>query len=175
MSKPEIEAKVELAQELVKGLDADLKKIAFEIILKRLLEDRLHREPSGTFSGGKKVRERPKTRVQLTPIPLDLKGGNGVPPLRRFHEEKAPANNQETVVTFVYYLKKYLKLDEPTIGHILSCYNEVGTKKPLRMDQLIRDTAHGKGWLEPGKSANSARITIAGENLVEHDLPRRKE
>jgi hypothetical protein len=175
MFDAEIKAKVELAQELVKGLDADLKKIAFEIILKSLLEDRLHGKPSDTSSGSEKISERPKARPQFTPIPLDLKRGNKIPPLRKFYKEKAPTNNQESIVTFVYYLKKHLGIDEPTIGHLLSCYNEIGIKKPLRLDQLIRDTARQKGWLERGKAPNSARITIAGENLVEHDLPRRKE
>ena len=59
-------------------------------------------------------------------------------------------------------------------GHIVSCYKEVKTRLPLNIVQLFRDVTSFKGWLEPGLETESVKITISGENLIEHDLPRKK-
>jgi len=51
----------------------------------------------------------------------------------------------------------------------------VGEKKPLNIVQLFKDIKHLKGWVDVGETAKSVKISIAGENLVEHDLPRAKK
>jgi hypothetical protein len=176
MNLEDIKSKAKIAQEAVKDVDKDLREIAFEVILKKLLESGV---PTRETKVSQTLPEKKKTKgvapVSLAPIPLDLKGGNDVPSLRDFYNEKAPANNQEKVTVFAYYIKKYLKISDVLPGHVISCYNEVNEKKPLQIVQLFRDTKHSKGWLETGDTPNTAKISIAGENLVEHDLPRPKE
>lgn len=173
MSADDLKSKVKAAQEAVKDMDKDLRKTAFEIVLKRLLE-------SGTPSSiGKQEKKIPTSKkaktvssISTAPIALDLKGGKNSPSLRDFYTKKSPKTNQEKVTVFVYYINKHLEITDVLAGHIVSCYNEVNEKKPLKIDQLFRDIKHLKGWLETGEASHSAKISIAGENLVEHDLPR---
>jgi len=121
--------------------------------------------------------KKPKgpSAISNAPIALDLKGGQTGPQLKEFYQKKLPKTNQEKVTVFVYYINKHLGIFEALPGHIVSCYNEVNEKKPLNIVQLFRDIKHYKGWLDTGEATNSAKITIAGENLVEHDLPRPKK
>lgn len=179
MSSNGLKAKAKAAEEAVKDLEKDLRKSAFEIILKSLLErsvseSTLH--PSKN-TGASEPRAKAKTLspVSMSPIALDLKGGKSGPSLRDFYRKKAPKSNQEKVTTFVYYIGKHLGIPDVLPGHIVSCYNEVNEKKPLNIVQLFKDIKHHKGWIETGTSAHSVKISIAGENLVEHDLPRSLE
>ncbi len=172
MNPDDLESKVKAAQNAVKDVDKDLRKTAFEIVLKRLLE-------GGTPETVRMQEKIPKDRkpkgsssVSTAPIALDLKGGKTAPPLRDFYKNKSPRTNQEKVTVFVYYINKYLGISEASTGHIVSCYNEVNEKKPLKILQLFRDIKHLKGWLDNGEASNAVKISIAGENLVEHDLPR---
>lgn len=107
--------------------------------------------------------------VNIAPIPLDLKSGN--PNLRTLFNQKKPSNNQEIVTLFVYYINKTLGNEEASPGHIVSCYNEVSAKKPLNIPQLFRDVTNLRGWLSSNGNG-TVKVTIAGENLIEHDLPR---
>src|SRR5713101_5825786 len=131
MSPDDLESKVKAAQEAVKDVDKDLKKTAFEIVLKKLLEGRT---PDTTGKPEKPVGER-KARgtspVSTAPIALDLKGGKNAPQLRDFYSKKSPKSNQEKVTVFVYYINKHLGIPEALPGHIVACYNEVNEKKPL--------------------------------------------
>ena len=172
MSSDNLESKVKAAQEAVKDVDKDLKKTAFEIVLKKLLEGRAP-ETKGRLEKTRGERKaRGTSPVSTPPIALDLKGGKNVPQLRDFYSKKSPRSNQEKVAVFVYYISKHLGIPDVLAGHIVSCYNEVNEKKPLNIVQLFRDIKHHKGWLDTGEAANSVKISIAGENLVEHDLPR---
>ena len=60
-------------------------------------------------------------------------------------------------------------------SHIISCYNEVNEKKSVNVPQLFKNIKHRKGWLDVGEISGSVRVNIAGENLVEHDLPPAKK
>ena len=112
--------------------------------------------------------------TSFTIIPLDLTSGADHPSLRDFYTEKNPKSNLERPTLFVYYLSKYKGIHEVLPGHLIACYQEVGAKKPVRPDQSIRDVTSGKGWLAAGTTVGTAILTISGENLIEHDLPRSK-
>lgn len=116
--------------------------------------------------------------VNVTPIPIDLKSAN--PNLKDFFNEKFennnPNNNQEIITIFIYYLNKILEIEDVLPGHIVSCYNEIGLRKPLNIPQFFRDIPNRKGWIESSKkTSGSVNITISGENFVKHDLPRVKD
>lgn len=114
-----------------------------------------------------------KKGVNILPIPLDFKSNSKN--LKDFFKDKFPngsQNNQEITTLFIYYLNKILSIQEAVPGHVVSCYNEMGIKKPLNIPQLFRDISSLKGWIESSKTPGSVKITISGENLIQHDLPR---
>jgi len=115
-----------------------------------------------------------KQSPNLPPIPVDLKANVKKVGLREFYTEKNPSNHYENTVVFVYYLTKINKQTEVKYGEILSCYEEVGEKKPSITD-IIKNTIRYKGWLEPGSSKFITRLTISGENFVKFDLPQQKK
>jgi hypothetical protein len=166
-------SKIRAAQDAVKGVDKDLRTTAFEIVLKKLLEGGGAGESKKPEkSSESKRKQRMASPISVAPIPLDLKGGKNGPSLKDFYQKKVPTSNQEKITVFCYYITKYLAISEVLPGHIVSCYNEVSEKKPLNIIQLFRDIKHRKGWLDTGEGSGSATISIAGENLVEHDLPK---
>ncbi|HYL65627.1 MAG TPA: hypothetical protein VEU72_00575 [Nitrosopumilaceae archaeon] len=112
-----------------------------------------------------------KKQPSLELIPLNLEGGNGTPSLKQFFEEKSPKSHQEIITVFCYYLNKHLSIKNMRYGHALFCYNEVKKPKSNNIVQLFTDTIHLKKWVEVGDEPNTIKITIAGENLVEHNLP----
>jgi hypothetical protein len=121
------------------------------------------------------VESKSKKSKSFQLIPLDLKGGKDRPSLIEFSKEKSPANAQEYATLFAYYLKHYLRIEDMEPGHALYCFTEIKVRKPLHIDQLFWDTASRKGSLEAGGKSNSTKITIGGENLIEHELPRKKK
>lgn len=118
----------------------------------------------------KKSGQTPK-KIDLSLIPLDLKEKDNRPAFSKFFEEKQPKSNQEIVTIIAYYLKTYLDIPVMKYGHALFCYNEAKKPKPRNIVQLFRDTVFYKKWLETGKESGTVELSIAGENLVEHDLP----
>jgi hypothetical protein len=111
-----------------------------------------------------------KSSIIIPPTPVDLKANENKIGLREFVIEKRPANHYEKVAVFVYYLTKFNHKEEAKFGEILSCYEEVGEKKPSIID-IVKNSIRYKGWLEVGQERFSTRITISGENFVKFDLP----
>lgn len=174
MDNTELKEIILEAQGIVKDVDAELKQKAFEIILNYLLDNQSERRQHKSNVKSPKT-QTTKTQISLAPIPLDLKeGSDGKIALRTYFEQKAPSSNQETVVVFARYLAKYLKIDNVLPGHVMACYNEIGARKPQELIQLFRDIKSIKGWIEYGSEPGSIKLTISGENFVEHDLPRVK-
>ena len=104
-------------------------------------------------------------------IPLDLKGGENIPSFKQLYKEKSPTSHREIVTLMAYYLKKYLEIENMKYGHALFCYGETGKAKPLNISSLFADVKYHHKWLDIGSEPYSVTLTIAGENLVEHDLP----
>lgn len=121
--------------------------------------------------GIKQKYKQKMSKGNITPIPMDLK--TKTPSLRELYQQKKPFTNQEIVALFVYYINKILTNDNVAPGHILSCYNEIGIKKPLDIPSIFRDIIRYKGWIS-ANGDGTAHITIAGENLIEQDLPRKE-
>jgi hypothetical protein len=113
------------------------------------------------------------TKQSLPPVPVDLKAKENKIGLREFYAEKKPVNHYEKTAVFVYYITKVNKQAEIKYGEILSCYEEVGEKKPSITD-IIKNSIRYKGWLEWGSDKFTTRLTISGENFVKFDLPQQK-
>jgi hypothetical protein len=104
---------------------------------------------------------------------LDLSGKNVGKSLKNFYNEKSPFSFGDKNVVFVYYLKKIAKIPNVTLGHIFTCYDEVGSRKPNAFKQSIADTSSKKGWLNTSSFEN-IDVSIRGQNQVEHELPPKK-
>jgi hypothetical protein len=103
---------------------------------------------------------------------LDFAGGSGIPSFRGFHDEKKPRSNYEFNTLAVYYLGHMLKVGKISPDHIYTCYKEVARKIPGAFRQSLHDTSSSGGYIDT-KDINNIFVTTRGENLVEHDLPRK--
>lgn len=104
---------------------------------------------------------------------LNLKP-DGKKSLKDFCGEKKPATNEERFAVIIYYLQNTLGLTGITRDHVHTGFKDIGAKSPLDIDAGLRMAASRKGWLDTSNSGD-IRVTVAGENLVEHDLPSKAE
>ncbi len=112
----------------------------------------------------KKAQRTPKL---LTDLNLRPKGKTS---LKDFYAKYEIKTNFERVVTFVYYLKSELQIENIGIDHIYTCYKEVGVKIPNIYQNLI-DTKNRKGWIDTSNT-DSIKLTIQGENYIVHEAPK---
>ena len=119
-------------------------------------------------SPGKKVRKKgavaPTFIKDLNLRPSKKKS------LTQFVEEKKPANNQQLHVVIVYYLEKILRTSGISPSHVYTCLKELKERVPNDLWATLRVTANKTNGLNTGKR-DDIKITVSGENLVDHDLP----
>ena len=105
---------------------------------------------------------------------LDLARKDDISSLEDFYREKRPGNAMESNAVFVYYLRQLRKISRIGINHVYSCYKNVKAKAPKALYQSLLDTRKGKGWIIT-TNMDDIGIGIAGENFVEHELPKPKK
>lgn len=103
---------------------------------------------------------------------LDLSSKTNSLDLKNFLSDKAPITAMERNTVFVYYLKNHANASVITLDHIYSCYKYTSTPVPAALRQSIADTSSRRGWLDTS-SFDDIKLSIPGENYVEHDLPRK--
>jgi hypothetical protein len=91
-----------------------------------------------------------------------------------FVAEKQPSSNFEKCAVAVYYLKNELSIDAVTPSHVFTCFKDAHWRVPPNLPNALAVTAHRKGWVDT-RDTTSLAITTHGENLIEHDLPRKKK
>lgn len=94
------------------------------------------------------------------------------PSLKEFYSQKKPGSNYERNVVFCYYLLRVRELKPIDINHVYTCYKEVN-QRVGSLDVSLSETSK-KGWLDTS-DMNDIRLSIRGENFVEHDLPKVKK
>jgi hypothetical protein len=99
---------------------------------------------------------------------------DGAISLVEFYKQKAPSDQQEQIAVFLHYLLRVAKVAAITDRHLYTCYKDVSEKVPPDILNVVRNTAHRKGWVD-STSGQNLRLTVPGENYVEHELPKRKE
>lgn len=124
--------------------------------------------------GGKKSGKKSKSSASFSIVKdLNLKP-SGKESFKDFTTKKAPSSNQEKCVVAVYYLQKVLELGNINFNHIFTCYKDAKWRAPGDIGNIVRLTSNRKGWLDTSDSTN-IRVTVQGENLIEHDLPPKKK
>jgi hypothetical protein len=135
------------------------------------------RVPRKRASGGAKRRQsskkaNQKNRPSIIKV-LNLKP-KGKPSFRDFAASKAPAADQEKCAVSVHYLEHELGITDISINHIYTCYKDVSSWRVPDIYNVVSLASSRKGWLDT-QDMNSIKLTPAGENLVEFDLPRSKK
>lgn len=107
----------------------------------------------------------PKLKADLNLRPKGKKS------LKEFVAEKKPQTNEERFAVIIYYLQK--TLGEKAIGrdHVHTGFKELGVKAPIQIDAALGMAANRKGWINTS-GGSDLKMTVHGENFVEHDLPR---
>lgn len=180
-SYDELKKELVSMSELLKLFPAEV----HEIVLEALIEEFLQRSPppvaarvgdgvrndSGEIRTGTRKKVATKESYRIVGD-LNLAGGEGIPSFKELHNEKRPKSNWEFNTVAVYYLKQTLKLDKVTPDHVYTCYKEVSRKIPGAFRQSLYDASSQAGYIDT-KDIDSISVTTRGENLVEHDLPRK--
>jgi len=142
--------------------------------------DREETEPTTTRTKPHKVKnnnaktgsKRKESYQIVKDLELSVKGGKEA--LKSFYAKKVPTSAMQRNAVFVYYLEKVAKVNGVGVNHIYTCYKDVNEKVPGALRQSLLDTSFKKGWIDT-KSMEGITITTHGENLVEHELPSKKE
>lgn len=87
-----------------------------------------------------------------------------------FVGEKMPKTNWEKCVVSVFYMKNEIAVEQVGLAQVYTCYKHMSWRVPKDLANTLRSTASHKGWLDT-KKQDDIKLTVMGENCVEHDLP----
>lgn len=95
----------------------------------------------------------------------------GYPSLREFYQEKKPRTHMECVTVFAYYKSEYESISEVGEDDLAPMFDDVRAERPSHIKDALNNARHHRGWFQRGSPTGVYRISNAGKNLVEHDLP----
>ena len=128
---------------------------------------RPHRPPRKAQGKSTYAKSRPSLVKDLNLRPKGKKD------FAAFVNEKKPSGNDERSTVAVYYLKQELGIPAVGVDHVFTCYKAVNWRQPANLGNSLAITSHRKGWMDT-RDFNDLKLTTHGENLVEHDLPRKE-
>jgi hypothetical protein len=102
-----------------------------------------------------------------TSLNLRPKGGQS---FEEFADSKKPTNFDERNLVSVYYLTRVAKTGPATVDQIYTCYKDRSWRLPADPRNSLAMTAFKRGWLNT-KNMDDIKLSMPGENYVEHDLP----
>lgn len=162
-------------EEFVRSIYNDFKE---QLVAKRSLEPKdssqINHHKNQTAQTDKKAKRTNKAAGALERYALikdlDFTKGEGNVTLKDYYKQKDPKSYTEKNLVFVYFLKNKLKVSNVNLDHIYTAYDEVGSRRPNAFRQSVADTSSKKGWLDTS-SYEDIKISIKGQNYVDHDLP----
>jgi len=104
---------------------------------------------------------------------LDL-APKGKTSFKDFVAEKRPKTNHDQNVLSVYYLAEVLGLGSVTLDYVFTCYKDMRWREPANLANSLSLTANRKRFIDTA-SLDDIKLTPAGRNHVEHDLPPKKK
>lgn len=124
--------------------------------------------------GAGKASLRPKRGKTTPTIVSDLNlRPKGKESLKDFMAKKSPKDNQEALAAIVYYLQKILSLKNIGQNHVYTGFKDIGKRTPSNLQVALSLTSTRKGWINT-RDMSDLKMTVPGENFVEHDLPKKK-
>jgi hypothetical protein len=127
----------------------------------------------GTASHPKGVRGNKKEGAVSLVADLNLRP-KGTKTLREFYGEKKPTTNEQSFAVMTYYLEKVLGISGISPNHIYTGFKDLDLRVPARLRTVISNSASRHAWIDTSDKEN-IKLTIHGENFVEHDLPSSKK
>lgn len=131
---------------------------------------KLARKASGPKGKGK-TKAKAKPSLSLVKD-LNLKP-EGKKSLDEFSDIRKPNSHYEKSTVAAYYLKHELDLPAITESHVYTCFKHMKWRVPANLSNTLAYTASHFGWLDTS-NLQDIKVTTMGENLVEHDLPKKK-
>jgi hypothetical protein len=123
--------------------------------------------PKAQREDGKRTRRRATSPSAVRDLDLAPKGETS---LKDFVAEKQPKTNHDKNVVSVYYLAEVLGLNGVTVDHVFTCYKDMRWREPGNLANSLALTANRKRYLDTA-SLDDIKLTPAGRNHVDHDLP----
>jgi len=120
---------------------------------------------------GKAARRRTGSPTAVRDLDLVPKGKSS---LKEFVDGKQPKTNHDKNVVSVYYLAEVLGLGSVTVDHVFTCYKDMRWREPRNLANSLALTANRKRFLDTA-SLEEIKLTPAGRNHVQHDLPPKKK
>lgn len=126
-------------------------------------------QPSGAASHTKGARGNKKEGSVSLVADLNLRP-KGKKTLREFYGEKKPTTNEQSFAVMTYYLEKVLGVSGISPNHIYTGFKDLDLRVPARLRTVISNSASRHAWIDTSDKEN-IKLTIHGENFIEHDLP----
>lgn len=124
--------------------------------------------------GKKKGKGKGKINTALSIVKdLDLRP-KGKKALGDFAAEKNPTSQYEQCAVSVYYLRQELGIPAISTNHVYTCFKHMKWRIPSNLPNRLRYAASQYGWFDTS-NAQDIKITTIGENLIEHDLPKKNK
>lgn len=128
-----------------------------------------HSLPSKTKTAKSKLPKKSKIFIkQVKELNLHPSGKKSA---QDFVAEKQPSNVKQKCVVALYYLLNTLELEKAGIDHIHTFFKGVGWPSPANFANTLHQ-AGTEGWLDT-KDSTDYKITSSGDNVVEHNLPKK--
>jgi hypothetical protein len=123
-------------------------------------------------NGAKDGAARPGRRRATAPsfddeLNLRPKGGQS---FEDFAAAKKPTNFDERNLVSAYYITRVAKVGPATVDKVYTCYKDRTWRLPADPRNSLAQTAAKRGWLNT-KNMDDIKLSMPGENYVEHDLP----
>lgn len=100
---------------------------------------------------------------------LNLENPGGTS-FRDFSNRVSPKNNQEKLLTSVYWLEfERMPETDATVEQVVTCFSHMSWRQPTNPKNALAVVASEKGWLDTS-NANDLRVTISGKNHIEYDM-----
>jgi hypothetical protein len=174
--------------EAVKAFPESVQQKAFDVLIAELkgqspasasgkiAGQKQHRRSGGGRRVGPKAEgvKRPARRAGGPTLVRDLDlAPKGQKSLKDFVNEKQPESNHDKNTVSVYYLAEIRKMDGVTVNHVFTCYRDMRWREPGIIRNSLALTANRKRFLDTA-DLNNIKLTPAGRNHVEQDLPPKK-
>ena len=127
--------------------------------------------PSTTTKAATATKSPKKGKPLAIPVDevLDMKPSGEIS-LPDFTDEKKPKNLQDRSMVIMYWLENHAKCEKAGLSQVYTCYKNMGWKAPTNPRQHLYDITFRKKWLNTS-DLEDVRLTHAGSQFVEHDLP----
>lgn len=119
----------------------------------------------------KKRRGRPRAQKpkRKTIEPLDLKGGEGIAPLKEYVKGAKVRSNYERCALYLYYLQRVLGRKTVLHADVGECFRHLGVKVPANLQVCLSEAKRKYKYVDmPGNG--TVKLTPTGVNLVEKKL-----